>query len=161
MKRYLIIILLGFTACSSLKNNKQLVNGSIAKYQPLKKFNGDTLLFVKNSILARKEYYVGKELNVLLKDLRIPVKKYLTGISSKVSVDPGLYLNIYSNTEQENKVANGIDPIQITILWKTPLSSEETDSLLRRSHLNWTPEVAAYYGNQIVGDVGIVQYNFK
>jgi hypothetical protein len=77
MKRYILIImaLFALTACNSLK--KTGTTGSKQnKYKSLKHFNNDTLLFVKNSIIERKSFYAGKELNVLIKDLQIPVKKY-------------------------------------------------------------------------------------
>jgi hypothetical protein len=162
MKIYSIILLALLTSCSALKNNtlnKEKI--SIPKYHSLKHFKSDTLKFIENSILKRKEYYIGKEMNILLKDLDIPIKKYLTGISSKRVEDPGLYINIFDNHQQVAKIKNKSNPIQISILWKTPLPREETSKLIKSSQLNWTEEVAKYYGKQIIGDIGIVEYNFK
>lgn len=161
MKKYLIVMLFVVTACSSLKKSttaetKQVM---LPKYQPLEHFKGDTLQFVKNSILDRKQFYEGKELNVLLKDLQMPVKKYVYGSKSdNKNITPYIYIYIYNNTDM--KIKKGIDPSVITIVFDTPLP-RETTVMLSRNNTGWTSEVSEYYGKQIVGIVGKVIYNFK
>ena len=135
---------------------------TIKPYKPLEAFNGDTLHFVRTSILERKGAYIGKELNVLLQDMQIPIVKYFNSVTSgNTNITPGVYINIYSNAVQEIKKKSKINPISIYVKFASPLPSVETNKLVVKSQLNWTPEVAEYYGKQIVGDVGMVRYDFK
>jgi hypothetical protein len=129
------------------------------EFQPLNKFKGDTVSFI-NSILANKDYYVNKPLNVLLNDLSIPVKKYTIGNSFKnLNDNPNITLNIYTQIEIEQKLPKRQDPSSLVIVWAKPLSLEASINVGRKSGFVWTPEVADYFGKQIVGDIIKVRYN--
>ncbi|MBK0383565.1 hypothetical protein I5M32_11410 [Pedobacter sp. SD-b] len=160
MNKLLIILLLSLTACSTLK--QQSSNNKQQKYIKLEKFKGDTLSFVQNSILNRKEFYKGKELNVLLKDLAIPIVHYTTGVTFRhKDQSPHISLYPYNDTEKDKKITKKEDPIIITIVWQTPLRTSYVDSLSIRNKSNWTPEVQEYFGKQIVKDIGKVNFSFN
>jgi hypothetical protein len=162
MRVYLITLLITLTACTSLKKSQHIKAESKPVYRSLQKLNSDTLLFINQSIISRKEYYKGKELNVLLKDLGIPLKKYALSVNPKNNIEVrGLYLFIYSKMQQTYKMFIKEDPIQITVDFQTPLPIDKSKELITRSQLDWTPEVLEYYGNQIVKDIGILPYNFN
>ncbi|MBK0383564.1 hypothetical protein I5M32_11405 [Pedobacter sp. SD-b] len=160
MKKYIVIIIsMAICACSTLK--QQPSNTKQQKYIKLEKFKGDTLKFIQTSILNRKEFYKGKELNVLLKDLAIPIKRYTTGQSFRPkNQSPDISLYFYNDTEKDLKIAKKKDPIIVTVVWQTPLNTSDVISLIRK-YPNWTPEIQEYFGKQIVKDVGKVNFGFN
>ncbi len=155
------MILTAIFACKSL-DKSSLGRSKQTRYKPLKYFNNDTSLFIKKSIIERKNIYIDKELSHLIKDLQMPIKKYLNTLTpTNRLITPGMYIYFYSFQETERKKDSSINPTILYIEFKKPLLKEETSKLIKSSQLNWTDEVAKYYGKQIIGDIGIVAYNFK
>jgi hypothetical protein len=155
----LVLIMIFVVACATPKNTDTNNSSKNSEFQPLKKFKGDTVSFI-NSILANKGYYVNKPLNVLLNDLSIPVKRFTMGSNHKnISVSPHITLNIYTQIEIEQKLPKRQDPSSLVIVWAKPLSFQETDSIGLKNGFAWTPEVAEFFGKQIVGDIIKVRYN--
>ena len=76
-KQYLITSILLTTII--LSGNSQ----NLKPYQSLKELNNDTLKYIRASFIDRKEIYVNKNFEGLLKDLEIPIKSYLVGTSNR------------------------------------------------------------------------------
>jgi hypothetical protein len=89
----------------------------LAKYQPLKKFKGDTLSFIKKSILDRTEYYEGKKVSVLIKDLKIQLKDLVKGYvnNSENPKHQGMMIQIFTRFEKRYSPA---EDLAITIVMK-------------------------------------------
>jgi hypothetical protein len=158
----LLMMILFISACSIYKGGNQNVESTkLMRYKPLEKFKGDTLAFVQQSILDRKQYYIGKELGVLLKDLGIPIVSFsFFPAHSNVFKVYDTALDIRSFREREKKLENNEDPIIFAIRWNPPLDAHALDSLPKRKYNGeWTPEVEAYLSKQIIGD--IVKTDFK
>ena len=65
-----IILVISCISTKTTTNNKN----SVPKYVGFNKFNKDTAAYIKQNFEARKQYYIGKEFKVLLKDLELPIK---------------------------------------------------------------------------------------
>ena len=155
------------TGCASRKDknneDKNYVNinetDTIKSYKPLKEFKGDTLAFVQQSILARKDYYIGKELNVFLKDLQIPIIYYsFNAAPVNIYKVYDTALDIRNYKEEQEKLRNFNDPISLVIRWTPPLDANALDFVPRNKRGVWSKEVEAYLGKQIVGDIVKTDY---
>jgi hypothetical protein len=167
MKTYIPIILMLILGCKSIKttnDNVQNSNNYIPKYQKLSTFKGnanDTLTYVRTSIIGRKNKYIGKELNVLLNDLELPVRTYLIGLSNKKGLSPSLTLEFYPRNVMEIKRQNKIDPVILVIEWEKPLPLSIADSLMVKNKAIWTKEEKEYFGKQKVKDIVLTDYKFQ
>ena len=136
-----VILLLLLGGCISKKKQVTLSKSkdSIQKsdsstYRPLKLFKGDTLAFVQESILNRKDYYIGKELRVFLTDLSIPIKVYTYGKNpNNIYVSNYLSLLVNNYFQQNAKLAKGEDPIDLVIVWKNPINYEELEKISKEN----------------------------
>ncbi len=149
------------TPTDSVSNN----TSSVPKYQKLSTFKGttnDTLAYVRTSIINRKSEYIGKELNILLNDLELPINYYLIGSSNLKGISPSLTLYFYPKNVVNIKRHNKIDPVIFTIVWETPLSNKEELFTMKFKNQNiWTTEEQEYYGKQKVKDIVLTNYNFQ
>ena len=170
MKNLFLIFLIFLVGCATKKEKKiHAMNGVnteetevLMPYKPLKEFNGDTLAFVQQSILDRKEYYVGKELNVLLKDLQIPIK-YYSFYPAPVNIYKvyDTYLTIRNYKEEDDYVSKGKDPISLAIRWTPPLDANALDFVPKKEKGVWSKKVQDYLGKQIVGDIVKTDYKLN
>ena len=159
------MLLLG---CKSVKttitNSISKETTTVPKYQKLNTFKGttnDTLAYVRTSIIDRKSKYIGKELNVLLNDLELPINNYTIGGSNLRGISPSLSLKFYPKNVLELKRQAKIDPVILVIIWETPLSKDDILPILLKSKGVWTNEEQEYYGKQKVKDIGLVDYKFQ
>ena len=138
MKIYLIILLASLTACSSINTSNRIAKNKIPKYKALEKYKGDTLAFVQQSILNRKQYYIGKELGVLLKDLSIPISVYsFSNIPNDINSSNHIILNINNYFVQRNKLEKQEDPITLAIKWDKNIDYNEFDAISRKNKYQW------------------------
>ena len=159
------MLLLG---CKSVKttttNSISKETTTVTKYQKLNTFKdttNDTLAYMRTSIIDRKSKYIGKELNVLLNDLELPINNYTIGGSNLRGISPSLSLKFYPKNVLELKRQAKIDPVILVIIWETPLSKDDILPILLKSKGVWTNEEQEYYGKQIVKDIVLTNYNFQ
>lgn len=167
MKKLIVLLfIIIFNSCCSKKESfiqeKETYNKR--NVQTLKDFKGDTLIYVKTKILDRKEYYIGKKFEVLLNDLNIPVKSvlYISDFNNMKTVSDAIF-EIYNEFQIANKLEKGEIPVNIVIVWQTPLNASELDNLSksRTERSNWSPEKEAYFKEQIIGGLTMTNYNLE
>ncbi len=148
------------TPTDSVSNN----TSSVPKYRKLNTFKGttnDTLAYVRTSIINRKSEYIGKELNILLNDLELPINNYLIGSSNLRGISPDISFKFYPKNVVELKRQNRIDPVILTIVWETPLPKDVVLPMKIKNQNIWTTEEQEYYGKQKVKDIVLTNYNFQ
>ncbi|MBD0726713.1 hypothetical protein B6A10_16200 [Flavobacterium sp. L1I52] len=162
---FLITLLLG---CKSVTTRNSISSNTktVPKYKKLNTFKGttnDTLAYMRTSIISRKNKYIGKELNVLLNDLELPINNYAIGTSRAVGKDKShsISLYFYPNNVVNLKRENRIDPVILHIYWETPLPKEMVLPILSKSKGIWTNDEKEYYGKQIIKDIGLTDYKFQ
>lgn len=156
MKKYLIIIFLGIVSSYNTYSQTDTRVSEIkdTPYVALKKYNGDTLGYVQQNFIDNKSKYIGKELNILLSDLEIPVKSCLISSSTRNVKDmPETYLQFYSPTESTKRRYSKHRPVDIIIIWSQPLPIDSGIFLIKKNKLVWTEEERKYFGKQIIGDI--------
>jgi hypothetical protein len=128
----------------------------------LREMNNDTVKYVKEYILLRKDFYIGKSLDSLLKDLPLPVIEYVNGdVPRNRSICPATSLLLFSYQERTNKIIQKENPLTVVIKWATPLDNNELPGLgLRIWGGEWTLAAYNYYKNKIIGNVEMGKYNF-
>ncbi len=159
----LLMLLLG---CKSVKTTDSVFNNTttIPKYQKLRTFKGttnDTLAYMRTSIINRKSKYIGKELNVLLNDLELPINNYRIGTSHLRGISPSISFKFYPDNVVELKKQAKFDPVILNILWETPLPKDTVIPLLLKTGGFWTNEEKKYYGKQKVKDILLTNFNFQ
>lgn len=160
---FLIIIITAFVGCNGCNNIKKAnsVKSSISinapTYVPMKEFNGDTLRYLETNFLNRKEYYINKNLGILLNDLEMPVKlHYYWDNFNNESISTGISL-VFMNKEQFYQ--NRRDPESRKILnikWAKPISTDTSLELIRENKGLWTKKEISYYKNQTIGDISMI-----
>lgn len=153
-------------ACGVKKENIAIVNKNKIKDIELKNnIKEDTLSYIQTKILDKKEYYIGKKFEVLLKDLDIPFKRFLyVPNANNIEKVNNTVFEIYSNIEKNNKLQKGEIPINIIVTWQTPLNVIDLynlDNVNMNKRDEWTPEKEAYFKEQIVGDLSRTNYNLE
>ena len=160
------MLLLGCKSVKTIPTDSVSINTTtVPKYQKLSSFKGttnDTLAYMRTSIIDRKSEYIGKELNILLNDLELPINYYLIGSSNLRGISPSLTLYFYPKNVVDIKRHNRIDPVIFTIVWETPLPNKEELFTMKFKNKNiWTNEEQEYYGKQKVKDIVLTNYNFQ
>lgn len=106
----------------------------------------DTMQYVAREIIGKKQFYVGKPLQVLLDSLQLPVKAYLFGavpINRFISND--LSLSFVNASETGKRIMNDLKPVILTVTWQTPVPLDTVIALNRKTQGEWTPETNAYF----------------
>ena len=149
-KLILILITFVFIGCKSSDPCQE----KIKDYKSLESFKNDTLLFLQKSILNRKQHYIDKNLNQLLKDINFPITKYsYRNKHSNKSISTGLNLKIAETSNKRNSLKNS--SINISVTWKVPLNKSIVDSLFKKSNANWISSVDEFYSKKIISDFNI------
>ena len=137
---------------------------TVPKYQKLNTFKGttnDTLAYVRTSIIDRKSEYIGQDLIVILRDLELPIKRYLIGDSHLKGISPSLTLYFYPKNVVDIKRHNRIDPVILTVVWESALPKDIVNPMWLKNKSIWTNEEQEYYGKQKVKDIVLTNYNFQ
>lgn len=163
---YLLVI-----SCASKKtgiNNEIIKGNNLEKeivnnpeYIPLPNFNGDTLKYLTTNFLKQKEFYQGKELNVLLQDLELPVKEFTTGVSAiDINISPSLSLNFYKRDIKESKIRDKKNPLVLYVIWQIPLPEKDVTSIIRTTHGYWDYEANNYFRQFKIKEIGMLVPNY-
>jgi hypothetical protein len=116
----------------------------------------DSLSYLKE-IVKNRQKYINQPLSVLLGDLKIQVKSYMSDISFTRDLGTGMTISFDGTGITSNKETGVVgygEPAELYIKWQKPISKTEA-----RRHLNgtasgvWTAAEQEYYGKQIVDDV--------
>lgn len=168
MKRIFFIVLVVLVSCKSkqeILSTQQEANKSSKynnpKYEPLNKFEGDTLKYLQtNFLLTNKDFYKGKPLSILLHDLEIDVKAYSGSSGRDLDYSKSLSLNFYSRQQKKDKIKEKKDPLVLIIDWEVELPQQKIVELLRKNDGRWTEEEKKYYGQHIIKDIEMVIPNY-
>src|SRR5215212_3646202 len=168
MKTYIFIGVVGcLLACKSITVNKgkspvQTI-GTVANTGIKDTLIEDTLTYIQSEFVARKQKYVDKELSVLLGDLKIDVKSYLTGIAQNNRyIVPTITLSFYSYDDANYK--EDVLKQKVARLWikfKTPLPADSVSAVIAKTNnikRVWSEMEWRYYGKQIIKDFGLVDF---
>jgi hypothetical protein len=175
MKKIVLFICIVLAACSSRKEKSGIKPpqfgyhrdtlhrdpSKIPPYKHLAKFKGDTLKYTLKSFYDRRDYYIGKPLDSLLKDLEAPVKTFDRYTGRYVNQTVGISLILDDARTDSEKFNKKIASPTIFIDWKTPMKTDEISHLWRRSNRQWTDEVREYFRGKIVGDIVVTRKNFE
>lgn len=131
----------------------------------------DTLQYLKDSIEARKNAYIGKPLNILLKDLKLEVKEYGDSF-----IDPRYRTNdsvrtpgidLYFNTrmfEINTMLSKGekgnLHMPYILIIFSKPVALARNLWKYGSPYytVSWTPMIANFFGSQIISEIKVIEY---
>lgn len=161
MKKYSIILLIIFSACTALReSNKTVSNNQSKNYKTLNSFKGDTLGYVQHNFINNKKKYVGKDLFTLLKDVEIPIKSYLPDVNIiDKNTTPAIYLQFYPYDQAMEREHSQNKPVDIIIVWSFKLPSKSIDSLWRTNKGEWKEAERIYFGKQIIKDIVTTDWN--
>ncbi|MFD1258555.1 hypothetical protein ACFQ3S_17245 [Mucilaginibacter terrae] len=87
--------------------------------------------------------------------MEIPISNYLSPSPAVLDINPGTYFFFDKYLIRINKVNAGVKMVTLYITWKVPLQNGTTTEVLRVSP-RWAKKAIDYYGQQIVGDVKII-----
>ena len=127
----------------------------------LKAMNNDTVRYLKDYILARKDSYTDKPLDSLLKDMPLPVNSYINTVSDKMFIYPATYISIYSYNEKTTKISQQKNPLSLIITWKAPLTKNELiNQGLQSLGGEWTQAAYNFFLTKIISSISMVKYDF-
>ena len=154
-KLFLSLSLLVTTQCLFAQNEQKVSD-------KLREMNSDTIRYMKEQILARKVFYMGKPLDSLLKDLPMPIKEYSNSDNPKnrfITESTGLYF--YSYRDRIDRITKKQNPLQLTIIWESPIDFKElSKSGLLTFGDKWTEATNNFFKNKIIREVKMQEYNF-
>lgn len=122
----------------------------------------DTIGYLRDSIEAKRTYFIGKPLSVLLSDLKIEVKSYMDIIPFDSEPDTIQFkvtsLQFYSSGVLLTRSNHGIFSPHIDIQFSPPILIPKR--LFKSGNVlywgtGWTPEKAAFFGNYIISDLQV------
>jgi hypothetical protein len=122
----------------------------------------DTTGYLRDSILARKSFYIGKPLSVLLTNLKIQVKSYTDRIPFDNEPDTIQFkvtsLQFYSSAVLLNRSNHNIKTPNIGIVFLVPIKIPKRyfkHGQLLDWTTEWTPAKAAFFGSYIISDLQV------
>lgn len=122
----------------------------------------DTIGYLRDSIEAKRTYFIGKPLSVLLSDLKIEIKSYTDRIPFDSEPDTIQFkvtsLQFYSSGVLLTRSNHGIFSPHIDIQFSPPILIPKR--LFKSGNVlywgtGWTPEKAAFFGNYIISDLQV------
>jgi len=167
MKKIFFIVLFVLVSCKSkqeiLTAQQETTKSSKynnPNYEPLHKFEGDTLKYLQTNFLTNKDFYKGKPLSLLLHDLEIDIKAYSGASGRDLNFSNSVSLNFYSRQQKKNKIKEKSNPLVLIIDWEVELPQQKIVELLRKNDGRWTDEEKKYYGQHIIKDIEMVVPNY-
>lgn len=118
----------------------------------------DTLKYLKEEIVDKKEKYIGKEFNKLLSDLNIRPVFYFYNVggvdeNSDRSKSNGVYFHYFAGQETFNRLKNRQIGGVLVIRWQTPVDIDSVVSFAKKNGRHWNEAAADFYGKRIVKDI--------
>ncbi|MDR1714489.1 MAG: hypothetical protein LBS20_01440 [Prevotella sp.] len=126
-----IILIIAFISISML--GKAQCN---LPYKPLSAFGTDTTAFIIYNFMDRADFYKGKTLKEVTKDLDIPIKYYVRIDLSRGTLFSGIGIYIYDDITVSKLMDSNKDYNVIDIYWETPINVLHPDHK-RLIGINW------------------------
>ena len=128
-------------------------------YKSLSQFNNDTTAFINYNFSERSACYVGKTLNDVLQDLKIPIQSFINiPLWHYPDIYYAIYIYIYPYNVVRRRTQHKNYANIIAIGWSTNLSAIDIDSLKDQSnHYKWTPKIENLLESRVIKDIGIVK----
>jgi len=140
-------------------------------YKPFSKFSNNKFNYLLDNFVFNQAYYKGKELNVLFRQLEIPVIGYIPALyepasetTVKESECPDITLYFCTEQEKDKILLNKNEPPLLGVSFKTPILRSHNDiplMLLKKYHMKYNDAVREYYGTQIIDSIWYVHYHFS
>ena len=134
----------------------QSVAQQVQPFRPLKEFRGDTVAYVKTNFFQRKTYYENKPLEVLLKDLGIPIRSYITIYPfADIQHFSTIMLSLWPWAETAGTVLAGRDVPLIHVTFDQPIALDSAAVLRRKDKPRgaWQEEEEAFFGSRKVKNI--------
>lgn len=163
-----IILITLFVSCISSKQTKTLKNSAPSNIDTtgiLASFKGDSIAYL-NSLIAKKNDYIGKPLALFLKDIEIPVTFFSSSINrSNKFLSPGIsiYLPKLNDNNAINKNPDNYDS-WILIKWQYSQPMDSVQSIMAKNRNagkpapEWSSFAKDYFGKIIVADIELPYY---
>lgn len=131
----------------------------------LKQLNNDTLLYLKQEVIAQKQSYIGKPLDSLLKDLPAPVVEYSTGMhpANRSFLSAKIYLYFVPALEIAKITGLPKKAFNITITWASPLNSNDLSAkgIEELYSGKWNSIAYNYFKEKIIGNIEMFEYDIS
>lgn len=141
---FIIVIIIASTLVGQNKENH---------YKPLSSFNNDTISFIFHNFHENGDYYKGKTLKELSKNIQIPIIRYSYFTKSETGEILGIYIYIYDELHVDNVSRQGWNVIKI--YWKREKDSITDDKIdkMRRGNKYWNSEIYNLCKDFIISDI--------
>lgn len=167
---FVVLMLLGLIACNcSNKTNKSTSKVSIQnpldtikyKYRKLALFKGDTLLYLKTNFINNKQYFIGKNISYLLKNLELPVNKYLYSPTFPPnSVYNHISLQFTNDVTVQNHINKKQSPLILILDFEQPISILRMREIQAITKGKWGSDAIELFGNEKIKDIEMVTKGF-
>ncbi|MDP4272101.1 MAG: hypothetical protein Q8909_18560 [Bacteroidota bacterium] len=129
-------------------------------YKTLSQFNNDTTAFIKYNFSTRASCYEGKSLDVLLNDLKIPVKWVLpTEDAQRFDIYDGMYLYIHPYNDSMHNDYFGFPEPVIAIEWVDAINADDFNFRSGGFPHLWDDNSSTFYDFmrfRLIKEVGVV-----
>lgn len=126
----------------------------------LKSVNSDTLNYLRSNFILHKDFYINKPLNILLKDLELPVIRYY-----QMFLDPpqlerleGITLKFERDVDMLRKFDSKMVPNMLIISLKDSIMLNDIRPLMMKHKGNWSMEVQNYYKDKKIKELMMIKY---
>jgi len=155
MKKYFFLIFAILSTVTAI--GQSIVKTSTdqdTSYIPLKAYNGDARGYIIHNFIDNKRKYIGKELNVLLKDLELQVVSCLFTMSDmNFNISESIRLDVRSTAKIKEGYTTPLNPVDIIIVWSKPLPYDSIRNLDKEHLYLWTSIKRNYFGKQTVKNI--------
>ena len=171
---YICLLFLGCNAESEKKvtsYNKEIestdtipsgaVNQNILPYEKWQDLKGDTLAYLVNDFVNRKDFYINKPLSTLLKDFELPIINHSPNFSYPPKGNNLLAITFKFEKDEvfHHKFKLKKVPNILIVYLESSLTNDEVADFYRKTKLPWSKELVAFFGNEIIKDVQKVKDN--
>lgn len=117
----------------------------------LRELNNDTTRYVKEYVIGRKDHYIGKPFDTLLRDMPLPLRGCVNEMKPKNRFISSFTIFYFYNNWKKNSNLN------LLITWESSFDKRELDRLgLSTIGGKWTGATHNFYENKVIKNVEIV-----
>lgn len=156
MKNYIFLILFfsAFILDAKSKTNKKPHNYIINGVSNLPGINQDTIKYLQDSIVAYKEKFKHKELNVMLKELHLTVKYYFDVRGSKPGAAPKCIQLFFEDSNVTSyKIRKQIVTPSLNVYFENEIPWNEAWKIRYQGKGVWLKAEQDFYGKMLVKDI--------
>ena len=165
MKTILLIapLLFLFSGCglvNQMEENNQAISKIQASVTENEMNHADIIQYLQTDIINNKNKYLGRELSVLLNEMRLPVRSYYpTESYTKKYTRSEIMLSFFSRAQTEHGLFKQNKLLAISITFSNPLPSKITRNLFKAGNGKWLGKDANYYRQQIISNIHLFNWN--